>query len=203
MKVVRDYPVFGRNDHHGHCLIEFTDVRVPLTNLLGEEGGGFANAQARLGPGRIHHVMRALGAGERALQLMVERSKSRTAFGKTLAEQSATRERIAESRVELEAARALCHRAAYAVDSEGNKAARHLIAAAKVMVPRTVVGGHRPRHPDPRRRRHLRRDAAVEALRLAPCDAPLRRPRRGAPRLARPARAHPRADLPAAARSNP
>ena len=84
--------------------------------------------------------MRALGAGERALQLMVERSKSRTAFGKTLAEQSATRERIAESRVELEAARALCHRAAYAVDSEGNKAARHLIAAAKVLVPRTVVG---------------------------------------------------------------
>jgi len=138
--VVRDYPVFGRNDHHGHCLIEFTDVRVPLANLLGEEGGGFANAQARLGPGRIHHVMRALGAGERALQLMVERSTSRTAFGKTLAEQSATRERIAESRVELEAARALCHRAAYAVDSEGNKAARHLIAAAKVMVPRTVVG---------------------------------------------------------------
>ena len=140
VKVVRDHPVFGRYDHHGHCLIEFTDVRVPLTNLLGEEGGGFANAQARLGPGRIHHVMRALGAGERALQLMVERSKSRTAFGKTLAEQSAVRERIAESRVELEAARALCHRAAYAVDSEGNKAARHLIAAAKVMVPRTVVG---------------------------------------------------------------
>ncbi len=140
VQVVRDLPVFGRHDHHGHCLIDLTDVRVPLTNLLGEEGGGFGNAQARLGPGRIHHVMRALGAGERALQLMVERSKSRTAFGKTLAEQSATRERIAESRVELEAARALCHRAAYAVDSEGNKAARHLIAAAKVMVPRTVAG---------------------------------------------------------------
>ena len=104
--------------------------------------------------------MRALGAGERALQLMVERTKSRIAFGKTLAEQSAVRERIAESRIELEQARALCHRAAYAVDSEGNKAARHLIAAAKVAVPRTVIGRHRPGHPGPRRRGHLRRDAA-------------------------------------------
>jgi acyl-CoA dehydrogenase len=140
VEVVRDYPVFGGYDRHGHCMIDFHDVRVPVANLLGEEGGGFANAQARLGPGRIHHVMRALGAGERALQLMVERTKSRTAFGKTLAEQSAVRERIAESRVELEQARALCHRAAYAVDSEGNKAARHLIAAAKVSVPRIVTG---------------------------------------------------------------
>ena len=140
VEVVRDYPVFGGYDRHGHCVVDFTDVRVPVTNLLGEEGGGFANAQARLGPGRIHHVMRALGAGERALQLMVERTKSRVAFGKTLAEQSSVRERIAESRVELEQARALCHRAAYAVDSEGNKAARHLIAAAKVSVPRIVTG---------------------------------------------------------------
>jgi acyl-CoA dehydrogenase len=139
VEIVRDYPVFGHYDRHGHCMIDFHDVRVPVANLLGEEGGGFANAQARLGPGRIHHVMRALGAGERALQLMVDRTKSRVAFGKTLAEQSSVRERIAESRIELEAARALCHRAAYAVDSEGNKAARHLIAAAKVMVPRTVT----------------------------------------------------------------
>ncbi|WP_372733740.1 acyl-CoA dehydrogenase family protein [Nocardioides sp.] len=139
VEIVRDHPVLGRYDRHGHCVIDFRDVRVPVANLLGEEGGGFANAQARLGPGRIHHVMRALGAGERALQLMVERSKTRTAFGKTLAEQSATRERIAESRIELEQARALCHRAAYAVDSEGNKAARHLIAAAKVAVPRAVT----------------------------------------------------------------
>ena len=139
VEIVRDHSVFGGFDRHGHCVIDFHDARVPVANLLGEEGGGFANAQARLGPGRIHHVMRALGAGERALHLMVERSKSRTAFGKTLAEQSATRERIAESRVDLESARALCHRAAYAVDSEGNKAARHLIAAAKVMVPRAVT----------------------------------------------------------------
>ena len=135
----RNLPVFGHVDQHGHCEVEFTDVRVPVANLLGEEGGGFANAQARLGPGRIHHVMRALGAGERALALMVARSMQRHAFGGALAEQSAVRERIAESRVELEQARALCHRAAAVVDSDGNKAARHLIAAAKIAVPRAVL----------------------------------------------------------------
>ena len=136
--IQRSLPVFGRQDQHGHCEVEFTDVRIPVTNILGEEGGGFAAAQARLGPGRIHHVMRALGAGERALLMMVNRAQQRTAFGGALAEQSAVRERIAESRVELEQARALCHHAAYVVDSEGNKAARHLIGAAKVAVPRAV-----------------------------------------------------------------
>jgi acyl-CoA dehydrogenase len=136
--IKRSYPVFGRHDQHGHCVIEFTDVRVPAENILGEEGGGFAAAQARLGPGRIHHVMRALGAGERALTMMVSRAQARVAFGRPLAEQSSIRERIAESRIELEQARALCHRAAYVVDSEGNKEARHLIAAAKVAVPRAV-----------------------------------------------------------------
>jgi acyl-CoA dehydrogenase len=139
VSIKRSYPVFGRHDQHGHCVVEFTDVRVPAENILGEEGGGFAAAQARLGPGRIHHVMRALGAGERALAMMVSRTQERVAFGKPLAEQSSIRERIAESRVELEQARALCHRAAYVVDSEGNKEARHLIAAAKVAVPRAVT----------------------------------------------------------------
>lgn len=138
VEIKRSYPVFGRQDQHGHCVVEFHDVRVPATNLLGEEGGGFAAAQARLGPGRIHHVMRALGAGERALQMMVERTQERVAFGRPLAEQSSVRERIAESRIQLEQARALCHRAAYVIDSQGNKAARHLIAAAKVAVPRAV-----------------------------------------------------------------
>jgi acyl-CoA dehydrogenase len=109
-----------------------------VDNLLGEEGGGFAAAQARLGPGRIHHTMRALGAGERALALMVQRVKQRVAFGRPLAEQGAVRERVAASRVELDQARALCHRAAFALDSEGNKAARHLVAEAKVAVPRAV-----------------------------------------------------------------
>ena len=137
--IQRSLPVFGRQDQHGHCEVQLTDVRVPVANILGEEGGGFAAAQARLGPGRIHHVMRALGAGERALAMMVARSQQRHAFGGPLADQSAVRERIAESRIELDQARALCHHAASAVDSEGNKGARHLIAAAKVAVPRAVL----------------------------------------------------------------
>lgn len=137
--IQRSTTVMGHHDQHGHNVIEFTDVRVPATNILGEEGGGFAAAQMRLGPGRIHHIMRALGAGERALALMVKRSQERVAFGKRLSEQSAVRERIAESRIELEQARAICHRAAYVVDTEGNAAARHLIAAAKIAVPRAVL----------------------------------------------------------------
>ncbi|UMG94724.1 acyl-CoA dehydrogenase family protein [Nocardioides sp. TF02-7] len=137
--IQRSLPVFGKQDQHGHCVVELTDVRVPVGNLLFEEGGGFAAAQMRLGPGRIHHVMRALGAGERALAMMVERARTREAFGGPLAQQSSVRERIAESRIELEQARALCHHAAFVIDSEGNKAARHLIAAAKVAVPRAVL----------------------------------------------------------------
>lgn len=139
IELVRNLPVFGFLHWQGHCELTFTDVRVPVTNVLGEEGGGFAAAQARLGPGRIHHVMRALGAGERALATMVARTKSRTAFGKTLAEQGTVRERIAEARIALDAARALCHLAAYTIDSQGNKAARHLVSEAKVMVPRAVL----------------------------------------------------------------
>ena len=137
--VGRSVPVFGQWDQHGHTVTDFVDVRVPVTNLLGEEGGGFAAAQARLGPGRIHHVMRALGAGERALAMTVGRVKERVAFGRPLADQGAVRERIAESRIALDQARALCHHAAYVIDSEGNKAARHLVAEAKVAVPRAVL----------------------------------------------------------------
>jgi acyl-CoA dehydrogenase len=139
VSIKRSFPVFGRHDQHGHCIVELDEVRVPAANILGEEGGGFAAAQARLGPGRIHHVMRALGAGERALAMMVARTQERVAFGKPLADQSSIRERIAESRIELEQARALCHKAAHVVDSAGNKEARHLIAAAKVAVPRAVT----------------------------------------------------------------
>lgn len=136
----RSVPVFGHLHQPGHNVTVFEDVRIPVSSLLGEEGGGFAMAQARLGPGRIHHVMRALGAGERALAMMVSRAQERVAFGQPLAEQGAVKERIGESRVELEQARALCHHAAYVIDSQGNKAARHLVAAAKVAVPRTVAG---------------------------------------------------------------
>ena len=137
--VGRNVPVFGQWDQHGHTVTDFADVRVPVANLLGEEGGGFAAAQARLGPGRIHHVMRALGAGERALAMTVSRVKGRVAFGRPLADQGAVRERIAESRIALDQARALCHHAAHVIDSEGNKAARHLVAEAKVAVPRAVL----------------------------------------------------------------
>ncbi|MFZ0158106.1 MAG: acyl-CoA dehydrogenase family protein [Kineosporiaceae bacterium] len=136
--LVRSTPVLGHHDQHGHCEITFDRVRVPVTNVLGEEGGGFAAAQARLGPGRIHHCMRALGAAERALALMVARASTRVAFGHTLAEQSSVQERIAQSRIEIEAARAICHQAAHVIDTEGNKPARHLIAMAKVLVPRTA-----------------------------------------------------------------
>jgi acyl-CoA dehydrogenase len=139
VEVVRSLPVMGAQHFQGHCEITFTDVRVPAGNILGGEGGGFAAAQARLGPGRIHHVMRALGSGERALALMVKRSTERVAFGAPLAKRDTVRQEIAESRIALDQARALCHHAAYVIDSEGNKAARHLVAEAKVAVPRAVL----------------------------------------------------------------
>jgi hypothetical protein len=100
LTVVRDLLVFGYNDREGHCELRFDDVRVPATFLLGEEGGGFAMAQARLGPGRIHHCMRCIGIAERALELMCRRVARRTAFGKTLAEQGVIQEWIADSRIE-------------------------------------------------------------------------------------------------------
>ncbi|WP_341925373.1 acyl-CoA dehydrogenase family protein [Nocardioides psychrotolerans] len=137
--VVRDLPVFGHHDQHGHALVTFEDVRVPVTNVIGEEGGGFAAAQARLGPGRIHHCMRALGAAERALALLVERAESRIAFGAPLADQGVVRQQIAESRLEIEQARLLCYRACQVIDTEGNKAAKDLVAMAKVAVPRAAT----------------------------------------------------------------
>lgn len=137
--LVRDYPVFGHHDRHGHAEVRFADVRVPVDNVIGEEGGGFAAAQARLGPGRIHHCMRALGAAERALALMVERATTRIAFGGALAEQGVVQQQIAQSRIEIEQARLLCHHACHIIDTAGNKAARDLVAMAKVAVPRTAT----------------------------------------------------------------
>ncbi len=139
VEVVRSLPVMGATHFQGHCEVTFTDVRVPASNVLGVEGGGFAAAQARLGPGRIHHVMRALGAGERALAHLVKRAHERVAFGAPLAAKDTVRQQVAESRIALDQARALCHHAAYVIDSEGNKAARHLVAEAKVAVPRAVL----------------------------------------------------------------
>jgi acyl-CoA dehydrogenase len=136
--VVRSTPVFGWQDQHGHCEIIFDNVRVPATNLLGEEGGGFAIAQARLGPGRIHHCMRALGAAERALALMVHRANTRIAFGKPLAEQGVVQQQIALSRNEIDQARLLSQKAAWTIDQHGNKEARTLVAQIKAVAPQVA-----------------------------------------------------------------
>ena len=136
LTIVRSTPVFGYQDQHGHCEVLYDNVRVPVTNLLGEEGGGFAIAQARLGPGRIHHCMRALGASERALALMVDRVQKRVAFGRPLAEQGVVRESIAKSRNEIDQARLLCEKAAWTIDKHGNKAAHLLVSQIKAVAPR-------------------------------------------------------------------
>ena len=133
--VVRSTPVFGWQDQHGHCEVSYDNVRVPASNLLGEEGGGFAIAQARLGPGRIHHCMRAIGVAERALALMVDRVQKRVAFGKPLAEQGVIRQQIAQSRNEIDQARLLCEKAAWTIDQYGNKEARNLVAQIKAVAP--------------------------------------------------------------------
>ena len=137
--IVRDLPVFGYNDVEGHCEILFEDVRVPVTNRLGEEGSGFALAQARLGPGRIHHCMRAIGVAERALEAMCRRVQTRVAFGKTLAEQGVIQEWIADSRIEIEQARLLTMKTAWLMDTVGNKGARIEISAIKVAVPDIAI----------------------------------------------------------------
>ncbi|MCU0269156.1 MAG: acyl-CoA dehydrogenase family protein [Acidimicrobiales bacterium] len=137
--VVRNLPVFGYTDREGHCEILFEDVRVPAGNLLGEEGGGFAIAQARLGPGRIHHCMRCIGAAERALGLMARRARSRVAFGKTIAEQGVVQNWIAESRIEIDQARLLTMYAAWLMDTAGVKGARTEISAIKVVAPSVAL----------------------------------------------------------------
>ena len=137
--VVRNMQVFGYTDREGHCEVEFEDVRVPASNILGEEGGGFAIAQARLGPGRIHHCMRTIGAAERALELLCQRALSRVAFGKTIAEQGVWEERIANARIDIDQARLYTLYTAWLMDTAGNKAARTEIAGIKVAVPEMAL----------------------------------------------------------------
>ncbi len=136
---VRDLSVFGYHDRGGHAELLFEDVRVPAANLVGEEGGGFAIAQARLGPGRIHHCMRLLGMAERAFELMCRRGMAREAFGKKVAEQGVVQEWIADSRIRIEQTRLLVLKTAWLMDTVGNKEARVEISAIKVAAPETAL----------------------------------------------------------------
>ena len=137
--ILRNMQVFGYDDAEGHVEMTFEDVRVPVSNLLGEEGGGFAIAQARLGPGRIHHCMRTIGAAERALELLCRRAHDRSPFGKPLAEQGVVQTWVADARINIDQARLYTLYTAWLMDTAGNQAARNEISGIKVAVPNMAL----------------------------------------------------------------
>jgi acyl-CoA dehydrogenase len=139
LDIERHMPLFGYQDQHGHSEVVFRNVRVPVSSLLGSEGEGFKIAQARLGPGRIHHAMRAIGMAERALGLLIERAKERVAFGKRLADQANVQDMIAESRIDIDQTRLLVQKTAWLIDTYGAKGARTEISAIKVAAPNMAV----------------------------------------------------------------
>jgi acyl-CoA dehydrogenase len=139
LTILRNLPVFGYIDQEGHAELVFDDVRVPASNLVGNEGDGFLISQARLGPGRIHHCMRTIGAAERALELMCKRAAARVTFGQPVSERANVQDWIAESRVEIDMARLLTMKAAWLMDTVGNKHARTEIAAIKVAAPQVAL----------------------------------------------------------------
>ena len=139
VRVIRGLSTMGYMANESHCEVHFDNVRVPATNLLGEEGSGFAIAQARLGPGRIHHCMRSIGAAQCALELMCQRATRRVAFGKPLSEQGVVQQWIADSHMEIEQARLLTLKAAWAMDTLGKKAAQDMIAMIKIVAPEVLT----------------------------------------------------------------
>ena len=192
MTVVRALPVFGYLDPEGHVELLFENCRVPASNLIANDGDGFAISQARLGPGRIHHCMRSIGAAERALELFCKRALSRTTFGKRLAERSNIMDWIAESRIDLEMVRLLTLKTAWMMDNVGNKAAARRDQCDQGRRTKRRPADHRQSHAGARCRRPERRLAAGSDVRPPANPAPRRRARRGAqdddcsPRVASP-----------------
>ena len=189
--LVRPIAVMGHDAGPGHCEIRYEGCRVPADNLLGERGGGFAVAQDRLGPGRIHHCMRAIGTAERALEMMCRRANEREAFGGPLADKQFVQEAIAASRMEIDQARLLTLYAAWKMDTEGKRAARQVDLGDQDRRRQHRHERARPGDPDPRLAGDDRRHPTGGAVALQPHAAPRRRPRRGPQDGPRPSRAEP------------
>ena len=202
VNIQRSTSLFGYDDgpHGGHAEIVYDNVRVPATNLLGEEGDGFRIAQERLGPGRIHHAMRAIGMAERALEMMCERTAQRSTFGRPIIEHGVVQRWISEARVRIEQVRLLVLKTAWLMDTVGNRGARIEVSAIKVAAPEVATWVIDRADPGARRSRRGAGHVAARAIRRRPHPPDRRRARRGpshgdrAPRVGA-LRAHPRHEL--------